>query len=287
MSWIPIVLAILELIAQLIGLWRERKPLPPVAPMVQRLFDAKRTELEQASCYRLLSGRSVCSCTAIWSDGKRTLLVSCNHCLTNERNRDGSIPRAAYPLPAQVETLDGKVRYAAVVFDGSGTPDLALIVVDKPLEWSPLTNAFAPAGETVWHYGVSSKTTSGVLLPYEKIVRPAPYWLQSSTCRSIPGDSGAAVFAGNGIVAVNWGRTGGGLQLGTPAPYVRSLIQTSAFVKDEWPECAAYFRDPVPDSPAPAAPPGDVKPPPVNPPVPPMAPPPRERFLRRLLWWRR
>lgn len=150
--------------------------------------------------------------TCIASEGGKSLVLTCNHVWSEQSSPGAPFPLGSYPLFGEVRH-DGKT-YSATAIAGDADADLALVVVDAPLPVARIATQTPAVGAKVRHYGMTSKDTSGEVLPARTDISAAAHQFAFTTS-AIPGDSGAGVFDERGeLVAVVCGRTG----MATSAP---------------------------------------------------------------------
>lgn len=288
MSWksklAQVVVAILTLLALLIGSGALGAATDQCAVVRPR---SKPGESVPPSVCRMARGNHVCSGTVLASARGTSLVVCCNHCFADLPWPGGKIPRGKYPAECTITRLSDGKQFRGVAVDGDPTVDSALIVVRELETDKPPGVGRANVGDSCEHWGISSGHTTGRFVKYDNDGDSYPDMREASTCRSIPGDSGAGVFSGGKLVAVNWGYDGKGLQRGTPVVYhlrfARSSRTLSASYPDLWRGIPA---DPaVPGVPAP---PTITVPPRVRPQCPDgNCPLPSPWSRPRLLPWRR
>lgn len=192
----------------------------------------------ESPCVVVVWRNHLCSGTAVRTDGKSTLVVTCNHCLAEQLRPGGAFPRGSYPLPCEVRDLDTSNPRKAVAVDGDPDTDLCLVVCDAVLPVVPLARVAPKAGETCWHFGFSSGPSVGRVLLSDDSGRVHPNDSFCSSCTSIPGDSGAGIFTASGLVAVNWGNYRDGREWGTAVRWVSVLIAGSLALRDGFPGLA-------------------------------------------------
>lgn len=248
----------------------------PVAP-------APRDSLSpSASAVKVTTRSGYCSGTVIASEGGKSLVVTCAHCFRSADRRratdPGGHPVAGYSVcpPGNAPCL--AVRLVAV----DEVADLALLSVDAALPAVRVAHARPVAGAEVQHWGISSGPAQGVVLYMSDRATDGPTLTFRSSLSSIPGDSGAGVFANNELVAVNWGYGPLGVQRGTLATRLSALCKASATVQTLFPVYHAGIVLVPPQSPD--VPPSVVPTPPViRPPVPRLPSPiPRQPLFPRL-----
>lgn len=170
-------------------------------------------------CVKMRRGNHLCSGTVVAQTDKQSLILCCNHCFADLPWPGGRIPRGKYPAKCTIERLSDGKQFDAVAVDGDPTVDSALIVVGARICDSAPGVASARRGDSCEHWGISSVHTVGSIIQYDTSPGQFPDMSESSTLRSIPGDSGAGVFSGGKLVAVNWGYDGANRQRGTAIVY--------------------------------------------------------------------
>lgn len=239
------------------------------------------------SVVRMRRGNHICSGTVVAQSDKESLILCCNHCFADLPWPGGRIPRGKYPADCQIERLSDGKQWPAVAIDGSPEVDCALIVVRARITDAVPGVSASRRGDACEHWGISSEHTTGRMLGYNTGDGVTPDMSEWSTLRSIPGDSGAGVFSGGKLVAVNWGYDGQRQQRGTAIVFHLRFAKSSAVFRRLYPDLfSAVPSDPsLPDV---------QQPPPVNPPNPVIpqcpdgnCPLPSPWHRPRLLPWRR
>ncbi len=181
----------------------------------------------KAACVRVGWKQWGASGTCVAVSGGKSLVVTNNHLFSEFHDAEGQFPRGNYPLPATVTPIAGGLPLKGVAVDGDRESDLAFVIVDGVLPYTPLAAADAPVGTAVWHAGVGSGGGSGAVLPPTD--HPQPKHRFNSTCPSTSGDSGAGLFDPAGaVVAINCGRNERGNERGTPVSAVRPKVAALA-----------------------------------------------------------
>ena len=189
--------------------------------------DVGRAANPKDACVRVAWKQWGASGTCVAVSGGKSLVVTNNHLFSEHHDREGQFPRGDYPLPATVTPVSGGPALKGLAVDGDREGDLAFVVVDGVLPYTPLAAADAPAGTAVFHHGVGSGGGPGVVLP--PVDHPQPKHRFNSTCPSTSGDSGAGLFDPAGeVVAVNCGRNERGQERGTPVSAVRRHVAALA-----------------------------------------------------------
>lgn len=198
---------------------------PEVAPAPR---PAKST---RAACLMLAYQNHRCSATVIATAGDLSLAVCNNHCFAEQAFPGAPFPRAAYPLACRVQHLETGVWYDATAIDGATQPDVSLLVVNGRLATATCDLTEVPRGTRCEHFGITSRHATGVVLVYDTSATQYPNASFRSTCSSIPGDSGAGVFVGGKLVAVNWGRwIGPNEQAGSTVRHLSNLVSGSGLL---------------------------------------------------------
>lgn len=167
------------------------------------------------SVVKMRHGNHLCSGTVVAVSGGEALVLCCNHCFARQNPVTGQFGKGNYPAKCQIERLsDGKVFDGEAV-DGSPEVDSAVIVVRGVAGAVAAPVGRANVGDSCEHWGISSEHARGRITRYDDGGRYPPDQSERSTLRSIPGDSGAGVFVGGKLAAVNWGYWNNGEQGGT------------------------------------------------------------------------
>jgi hypothetical protein len=216
------------------------------------------------SVLRLQHGNSACSATVIASENGYCLALSCAHCF-------GGAPGGERRPACRLVSLNDGAAFNAVGIAGDDLADCALVLFKGNVPAAPVNGTLPPVGTAVEHFGITSGHATGKMLPLPNLVRPAPTDLFRSSCSSIPGDSGAGVFAAGKLVAWNWGYyvERPPIQGGTPIAFAVDAAVRSPEVRKLFPkQCAEWGAPKEPPPPVepppvvePPAPPGDVCPP--------------------------
>ena len=252
--------AIVALIAAILAALATQEAVKGAEPETRVVVPLRQTATAApASCVRMRHGSSACSATCIAQEGESSLVLTCNHCFADAPSRDG-----VYPQSCTVLTLDGRTEYSATAVVGRAAPDMSLLVVRGKIAPADLDGRLPEVGSTVEHWGICSTHTRGVVRALPKWGSYAPTDLFRSSCRSCPGDSGAGMFQGGKLVAVNWGYWSGGDQAGTPIAFVGGLVRESSAVRKAFPKFAQGFPEGIPPTIPPTIPP--VNPPDICPP---------------------
>lgn len=224
----------------------------------------KEVQSPKQSCMRLTVGTHSCSATVIASSGSKYLAISCNHCFARQPFPGAPFPRAPYPLKCQLSTLDGKEVYDAIAIDGDPASDLSLLVFTGFTGPVARISGGARPGDYCEHYGISSGHAEGRIAYYASGGGIRGDASERARISSIPGDSGAGIFVGGRLAAVNWGnypRTGE--QGGTAILYVllhaNTSIPLSRDYHDLWDNLPKAST--VPEMPKEVVPPPVVSPP--------------------------
>lgn len=239
------------------------------------------------ACVKMRRGDHLCSGTVVAQSANESLILCCNHCFADKPWPGGRIPKGKYPADCTIERLSDGKQWPAVAVDGSPEVDCALIVVRATITDAAPAVSAARRGDACEHWGISSEHTTGRVLGYNTGDGVTPNMSEWSTLRSIPGDSGAGVWSGGRLVAVNRGYDGLRQQRGTAIVFHLRFARGSKALGSIHPDLAkALPRDP--DLPAvPSAPP-TLPGPGVNPPCPDgNCPLPSPWHRPRLLPWRR
>src|SRR5579871_6527844 len=84
------------------------------------------------SCVRVMRDNAAGSGTVIHCADGKSCVLSNNHVFADQPYPGAPFPRAPYPIPAAVQTRDGKLL-RGVAIDGDADADLALVVIDGEL----------------------------------------------------------------------------------------------------------------------------------------------------------
>lgn len=235
------------------------QPAPAPAPREQeRIFhplpDCCATGAPE-SAVRVIMAGGQCSGTCIATDGKESLVLSCNHCFSADHLGADIRNPTAYPQAVRVKTLDGSRTLTGRAVRGSSQADMGLVVVEGVLPVATINPKVPPAGTPVTHYGITSGPASGKVKAVPSGYGANPTQQFRSDLTSIPGDSGAGVFAGNELVAVNWGYWSNKDQGGTPIKYAVDLLASDSALAARFKPTLAGQEPPPKPTPPPASPP--------------------------------
>jgi len=237
-----------------------RADTPVSAVEDSREFHPIRSELTAETpgtvCRVIMSG-GLCSGTVVACDGKDSLILSCNHCFSEDHIGRTCDNPTAYPQTVRVEQLSTGKAWTGKAVVGSKEYDMGFAVIPAVLPVAKIDRARPKAGAAIEHWGISSGYAAGVVIDIPPGFGSAPTQQFRSRIKSIPGDSGAGVFAGGKLVATNWGYwTSNKDQGGTPVEYADKLLASQPKLVAQFGRLGAYELPPG-NPPNPANPPAN------------------------------